>query len=180
MRRPASIPIFGVINIIFAVFGLLGTVNSLLILIGMDSSNPVYVIMQTNRLYRIIMYVSAPLALVFAGLLLAAGVGLLLSKPWGRKISIVYGILGIVIGLVSSIVNAEFLLVPLLEQARQTDDPTVIAALFGAIGGMVGGCIGVIHPILLLFFMTRKNVVEYLKDPSLILGMSEENRQRIA
>ncbi len=109
MQRPVSIVVLGVLNLLFAVLGLLSTVGSVLILLGMNASNPVYGIMQSSEAYRIFMYVSVPLGMVFLCVLVAAGVGLLLSKAWGRTATIVYAIYAIVMALLGGVVNAVFL-----------------------------------------------------------------------
>jgi hypothetical protein len=162
MQRPVSIVVLGVLNLLFAVLGLLGTVGSVLILLGMDASNPVYGIMQSSQAYRIFMYVSVPLGLAFLCVLVAAGVGLLLSKAWGRTATIVYAIYAIVMALLGGVVNAVFLVGPLIEQASSSGGPEAIGAASGAVGGMAGTCVGLIYPIVLLIFMFRKNVVDYL------------------
>jgi hypothetical protein len=56
-----------------------------------------------------------------------------------------------------------FLVGPLLEQASHSQGPAAMGAAGGAIGGLAGSCFGLIYPIVLLVFMFRKNVVDYLR-----------------
>ncbi|MFW5739709.1 MAG: hypothetical protein ACOC1F_05025 [Myxococcota bacterium] len=163
MQKPSSVMVFGVLNLLFAVLGFFGTIGSVLVLLGMNTDNPVHVIMQESAVYRAFMYVSVPLGLIFIGMLALAGVGLLMSKPWGRTATIVYAIYAIVMGLIGSLFSTVFLVVPLLEQASHASGPEAAGAVGGAVGGLFGGCIGLFYPIFQLIFMYRKNVVEYFK-----------------
>lgn len=161
MERPTSIVVFGVLNLLFAVLGFFGTIGSTLILLGMNVTNPVYQIMQDSAVYRIFMYVSVPLGMLFILVLGIAGAGLLMSKPWGRTATIVYAGYALVMGLLGGLVNAVFLVGPLIEQASNSAGPEAIGAAGGAVGGVFGTCIGLVFPVLQLIFMYRKNVVEF-------------------
>ena len=163
MQKPTSVVVFGVLNLLFAVLGFFGTIGSTLILLGMNTSNPVYWIMQESAPYRMFMYVSVPLGLLFIGVLALAGVGLLTSKPWGRTASIAYAVYALVMGVIGGIVNAVFLVGPLVEQASAGGGPEAVGAAGGAAGGMLGTCFGLIYPIVLLIFMFRKNVVDFFR-----------------
>ncbi len=161
MEKPTSIVIFGVLNLLFSVLGFLGTLGSVMILFGMNTTNPVYIIMQESPAYRVFMYVTVPLGLLFTAVLALAGIGLLISKPWGRTATIVYAVYALVMAVVGGVVNGLFLVGPLLEQASATSGPEAMGAAGGAIGGMAGTCFGMIYPIFQLIFMYRKNVVEF-------------------
>lgn len=163
MQRPASILVLGVLNLLFALLGLFGTLGSVMILLGMNEANPVYGIMQSSDAYRIFMYVSVPLGVLFIGVLALGGVGLLMSKAWGRTATIVYAVYALVMGVVGGLINSVFLVGPLLEQASHSQGPAAMGAAGGAIGGLTGSCFGLIYPIVLLVFMFRKNVVEYMR-----------------
>lgn len=163
MQRPTSILVLGVLNLLFALLGLFGTFGSVLILLGMNEANPVYGIMQSSDAYRIFMYVSVPLGVLFIGVLALGGVGLLMSKAWGRTATIAYAVYALVMGVLGGLVNSVFLVGPLLEQASHSQGPAAMGAAGGAIGGLAGSCFGLIYPIVLLVFMFRKNVVDYLR-----------------
>lgn len=163
MEKPTSIVVLGVLNLLFAVLGFFGTVGSILILLGMNTSNPVYWIMQESTAYRVFMYVSVPLGLIFIAVLALAGVGLLISKAWGRTATIVYAVYALVMGVIGGLVNAVFLVGPLVEQAAAGGGPEAMGAAGGAAGGMIGTCFGLIYPIVLLVFMYRKNVVDFFR-----------------
>ena len=106
------------------------------------------------------MKISIPLGLLTSGALLAAGIGLPALKSWARTLSIVYAIYGMIMILVSTVVNYFLMVRPLLEQAQSKHGPEAAAAIGGAIGGTVGSCFGLIYPVLLLIFMLRAKLAD--------------------
>ena len=160
MQRPPAVTTFGVLNIAFAIFGVLG-IFATVALLSADamSNNPVVTIIRDNPSYAAWMKVTIPLGLLSCAALLAAGIGLLLLKEWARKLSIGYAIYAILFGLLGVVLNFVFLTRPMLEQASQRQGPEAAGAVGGAIGSSIGGCFGLIYPILLFIFMTRPKVV---------------------
>ncbi len=138
-------------------FGVLATLA--LFATGAATRNPVMRVIQQNPAYAAYLKVTIPLGLLAAGVLLAAGIGLLLMKNWGRVASLGYAIYAIAMGLIGTAVNWAFVVRPLLAQAAQRQGPEAAAAIGGALGGCIGGCLGLVYPILLLVFMTRPTAV---------------------
>jgi hypothetical protein len=160
MQRPTAVTVFGVLNIVFAVLGAIGVAASLM-LFGSQAGaeNPIVQLIHDNPTYALWMKFSASAGLVVCVLLMAAGIGLLMLKPWARGLSIFYGIYAIVMGIVGTAVNYFYLVQPIIERAQQKQGPEAAAAIGGAIGGTIGGCVGLIYPVLLLVFMTRPKIV---------------------
>jgi hypothetical protein len=166
MQRPTSVTVFGILNILFAAVGVIGTIGSIVMLSTMDASrNPVVRIIRENPGYAAWMKLSLPLGLAATAALLTAGIGLLRMKPWARKLAIGYAIYALAFGLLGTVVNYLFLMRPMLEEASRKQGPEAAAAIGGAIGGTIGGCFGMIYPILLLIFMTRPNLVAAFNPP---------------
>jgi hypothetical protein len=161
MKKPTAVTVFGILNIVFAVFGMFAVLSSLVLFtaLGTSSKNPVIQLIHDNHAYAIWMELCIPLGVVVSAALLAAGIGLLQLKPWARMVSIAYAIYSIVMVVAGSVVNYFFLMRPMLAQAHLQRGPEAAAAIGGAIGGTVGGCFGLIYPVLLLIFMLRPNVV---------------------
>ena len=160
MQRPTSVTVFGILNIVFAAFGIIGTFASLAFFsANADMNNPVVKIIHENSSYAAWLKICIPLGLIVSVALLAAGIGLLKLKPWARILSIAYTVYAIVFGIIGMVVNYFFLVQPMLAQAQSQQGPQAAAAIGGAIGGSIGGCFGMIYPILLLIFMTRPNVI---------------------
>jgi hypothetical protein len=159
-KRPTSVTVFGVLNIVFAIFGLFALIVSVMLFLPhADIKNPVIQLIHDNPAYAAWMHASMALGLLAAAAKLAAGIGLLKLRPWARQLSIIYAIYAMVMVVVGTVVNYFFLLRPMLEQAHQKQGPEAVGAMAGAIGGTIGGCFGLIYPILLLVFMVRPNVV---------------------
>jgi hypothetical protein len=161
MQRPTSVTVFGILNIVFAAIGVIGTVAGIVTLFaaGTNSDNPVLQAIRDNPAYAAFLKVSILPGLLACVALLLAGIGLLKLKPWARTLSIVYGFYAILMVIVNSIANYYFLVQPMLEKAHGEQGPQAAAAMGGAFGSMFGGCFGIIYPILLLIFMTRPKVV---------------------
>ena len=160
MKRPTSVTVFGILNIVFAVFGVLATLGSLVLFLPQmaNSNNPVIKLIQDNPTYAAWMKFSIGLGVLVSLALLAAGIGLLKLKPWARMFSIGYAIYSLIMIPVSMVVNFFLLTRPMLEQAHQQHGPEAASAIGAAVGGMFGSCFGLIYPVLLLIFMLRANV----------------------
>lgn len=166
MQRPASVTVFGILNIVFAAFGVFGVIASVaLFYLPADSNNPVIKLIHESPAYAAWLKICIPLGMLTCLVLLTAGIGLLLLKPWARVLSMAYAIYAILFGILGMVVNFVFLVQPMLEQARQQPGPEAAGAIGGAVGGTIGGCFGLIYPVLLLIFMTRPKVVAAFRPP---------------
>ncbi len=160
MQRPTSVTVFGVLNIVLAIVGVLAVVASLALLSATASvGNPFLRIMQESPAYTVWFKLSLALGLLAGAVLLISGIGLLMMKRWARVAAIVYAIYTIVSGLLGVFMNFFLLFRPLLEEASRRPGPETAGAVGGAIGGTFGGCIGLVYPVLLIIFMTRPKVV---------------------
>ena len=159
-NRPTSVTVFGVLNLVFGVLGLCGTAFSFaMFFVAQDSAmpNPAMDMMRENKGYMLFMQISVVLGFVASVVLVAAGVGLLSVKPWGRQLSIGYGIYAILSGIVGSIFNYYIVVRPMMNEIGAQGQNEAVA-IGGAIGGIFGGCISLIYPVLLLFFMFTARV----------------------
>jgi len=167
MKRPTVVTVFAILNIVFGLFGLGGAIISAIVLPMLPGAdkNPALKIMHNSPAFESWMKIALALGVLGSIALIAAGIGLLQMKSWGRRLSIVYGIYAILLAIVSGIMNYKFLVAPLLQEAHNKQGPEAAGAIGGAIGGVIGGCIGLIYPVLLIIFMTRPKVVAAF-DPS--------------
>jgi hypothetical protein len=160
MTRPTSVTVFGILNIVFAGFGLIGTLATLAMFkMAAGTNNPALQIMQDNPAFAAWIKLSIPLGLISSVALLAGGIGLLMMKSWARKLSIIYAFFAMVLSIVGTVLNYLWMIRPMMEQAAQKQGPEAAGAIGGAIGGLAGGCFSLIYPVLLLIFMTRPKVV---------------------
>lgn len=160
MQRPNSVTIFGILNIILALAGIGGTLNTLNLFTqsGSAAANPVTDLIFKNPGFATWTKVGSVLGLGACIVLFSAGVGLLRLKEWGRKLSLVYAVYGIVAGTIGIGVNLLFLVRPMLEQSAQKQGPESAVMIGVAFGVIIGGIAGLIYPILILAFMTRPKI----------------------
>jgi len=165
---PAAIKVFGILNLVFAAFGLFGSCFGLLpLFMDMNTANPVFDMMEENQFYRSYTIFSLGLGFVMVLILAGGGIGLLQNRTWGRSLSMVYAISAIVAGLVGMVITYLYLVQPLMEKAAEmAPGPEKAGMQGGAIGGMFGGCFGLIYPIVLLVFMTRPRIAQALRQAS--------------
>jgi hypothetical protein len=161
MKRPHAITILGALNLAFGALGVLGTPMTFVSLFRPPGDNPVFGLLQQDRFLWGWTLVGGILGLLASILLIAAGVGLLKDKRWGRLGSIVYCGYTLVSGVVGIVVSAVFLVGPLWQVASRSSGAEAVGAAAGAIGGLIGGLMGMLYPAVLLAFMFRKNVVSH-------------------
>jgi hypothetical protein len=143
--RPASVTAFGIMNIVFGGSALLCLPIAVpLAFVGFATG-------EFPLGYRIAAVVAQVAAIPLAVLELSTGIGLLMRKGWARKGAIVFGV-----GSIASAIFGAFLNLWLLasDSIRQTE------VLAGTVGGIAGAVIGMIYPILLIYFMRRPPAVE--------------------
>ncbi len=167
MSRPTSVTVFGILNLVFAALGVFGIITTLaMVRLAAGTNNPAMQVMRDNPAFLAWLKLSIPLGLLSAVMLTACGIGLLMMKPWARKLSIGYAFYAIVLSIVGMVVNYLWMIRPMMEQAAQKQGPEAAGAIGGAIGGLAGGCFSLIYPILLLIFMTRPKVVAAFRGPT--------------
>jgi hypothetical protein len=164
-RKPTSITVFGIMNVVFAAMGLCG-LAWLLIATQLpieQGDNPLEEF-TTDTTFTRFTIAQQVMGFVVTVLLLVAGIGLINGKPYGRKASIIYAIVVILLSLVTLGFNIAYIMLPALAAANEVSDGqekmTLIIA--GSAVGIQPIC-GWIYPILLLIFMNRAPVVNYMR-----------------
>jgi hypothetical protein len=118
--------------------------------------------MKTNALYSGFMITSMVLGFIAAIALIIGGIGLRGGKAYGRTLSIAYAIYAIIYGVAGTAFNVMFLVEPMMEQLPEGPGRGVATAV--VLGSMVGGGVcGLVYPIVLLVFMLRGPVINYLR-----------------
>ena len=165
--KPTSLTVFGIINIVYGVMGVCGVAAMSIQMALVDAQpqmdNPM-IDLTNSPIYRGYTIVQLILNVLFTILLLVSGFGLLAGKPYGRTLSIVWSICSLIMGVIGIVFVTMFLIVPLMERANAMDEgPEKMALMFGSIGAGVGGLCGMIYPVVLLIFMMRAPVVNYMR-----------------
>lgn len=157
MQRPTSVTVFGILNIVFALWGGIGLVASSFILYS-GAFETVDLLPDSSIDEGLNLF-----GLAAGGLggiaLLVSGIGLLQMRPWGRQLAIAYAVLTVLVVVGMTAINGIFVLRPLLAEMDAPATPEEMGARFGAIGGVIGSCAGLIYPGLLWYFMTRPPIV---------------------
>lgn len=160
MERPTPVTVFGILNIVFAIFGIFGVATAMMMSsLPFFRKAPEMAIFFDNPVYDAWLRISAIVGIGFAIALVTLGIGLLNMKAWARAGTIIYAICALVFTIAGQVVNFAYVLPTVMERASLTSGPEAAGALGGAIGGALGGIIPLAYPILILIFMTRPQTV---------------------
>ena len=170
-QRPMSVLIFGILDIGYSLYKLaaiaLGAVMSRL----SSKGNPVADAMKSDPTMASWIKIAMPLGVVLALALMAFGIGLLLQKNWGRLGSMVWAVIEIVLQMVGSLIAWPIMQRALEQLPNMPQGPMVagIAKVFMVLGVIIS----IAYPAVLLFFMTRDNVIDSCQ-PELLPPPSQE------
>jgi len=179
MGRPTSTLVFGILNIIAAVFGVCGIGFYILLRAGTlqrllekvaeaDTAileDPTLQLLESNTAYRLFLDTATVLGTIGVIVLLTSAIGLLAMKPWARVVTIAYGVFRIVMVVFVTIVTVVLIVFPTLEATSGTDGPERDQAVMEAIETAVGLTLVTGYWLLAIFFMTRRKVVAAFEDP---------------
>jgi hypothetical protein len=160
-QRPISTLIFGILNI---GLGLL-KIASPLLAAAMAKLNPSshssMASLQSDPAYAAMVHFNLWAGVILGLALMVFGIGLLFLQNWARLGSIVYAVVAIVFVLIGSVI-AWPITKRVVEQvaAQAHGAPQGMIEGFAMIGLVLGLIFGLAYPSLLLFFMTRSNVIE--------------------
>ena len=168
-QKPTAATVFGILNLLFGGLGLCGIVMTAAIMLvplnpQMTKDNPALQLMEESAVYRTFTQVGLVLGFFATVVLIVAGIGLLTFRPYGRTLSIGYGIYAVVANVLGTIINVVYVFPALLEKANAAGGgPAAAGTYAGIFGGLFGTCLGLIYPVLLLYFMFRPNMVAAFK-----------------
>lgn len=167
MERPTSVVVLGILNIVFGVIGMCGVCVGAF---GLFSGNateglpPFMVEIFEHPLYVIWTWVSFPISAVTTIMLLAGGVLLLQMRPEGRKLSLWYAWIALLMGLLGTGITLMLMLGPALSAMSSSgDEMAAVMAISMLIGIPCGLACSLIYPIVLIYFLNRPHVIAALE-----------------
>lgn len=158
MQRPASVTVFGVLNIVFGAFGVLGLFGTAAA-VFMQFDQPGQPVELTSGAYRAWTIASLVISVFCVIALFISGIGLLRMRRWGRSLAVAYSTVTVVTTLIGVVIHWLLVAQPMLARFAGDDSPEAMQGKVTAVAGLVGGLIGLAYPVLLWFFMTRPRVL---------------------
>lgn len=152
MQRLTSVTVFGVLNIVFGVLGAAGLALSIVFLLAFPNIGEQPALPAAPDAWLRVTIAWGGLGTIW---LITSGVGLLRMRRWGRVAAVWYAVVGTAMIGLNLVVHWIYVVQPAFAPA---DGPRPEVAI-AAVGGLLGGVVGVIYPLLLWFFMSRSHVV---------------------
>ena len=154
MAPQTKVPkVFGILHIVFGVicggcsgFGIFANLGALALV--SDDLKSYFLVMSIISGLLIFMYI----------LLLVGGIGLLMSRTWGRTLSLVYGVVAILLNIANLLAQTVF-----VPASLSTSSGSEAEAIGRGIGMMIAMVVMFIYPIIVLIFMSKANVKAALK-----------------
>jgi len=146
-KQPIWPKVIGIISIVLASLGLICTPISLLV--SMRGANAEEALKFFPDWWLAYTTVSCVVGVLQAILLLAAGIVVLLKRPAGRVLHLVYAVIAIVLGIASSAIGATSIL---------TADMPAPIKIGAAAGVFIGVLVGMIYPVFLLIWFLRPKI----------------------
>ena len=164
-HRPTRIIVFGIIHLLMAFLSLFGVAALVLqLVVEPNPQDPVATAFANSMLLQGWIVVSLVLAVINLVLLLAGGIGLLLDRLWGLRVSAIYAWLTIAAAVIGTGITLLAIVPVAVEVANDpSSDPAAIGgAVGGAVGGVCGGLFALVYPVVVLAVLVRPPVRAYL------------------
>lgn len=165
-QTPVAGTVLGILNILYglSVFLCLGAMSVYLFVAFTAEAaegDAALQLMQENAFVKFYHYTSLLLSMLTGLCYIGAGVGLLMLRPFGRRLSIGLASIELAQLAVSLAVNCIFLFPIFVRQIERvpSGSPEQITAISSLVSGLAGIAISTIYPAVVLFVMYRKSMV---------------------
>ena len=161
-NAPTSVKVIAIIGIVLGSLGILGLIWSLITIFApLGPPNPILEPLRHDSVYIASTIVALIIGVPLTVLLIVACVQSLRMQRWARRAMIVYAWLAIVQCVVGTVFNGAYLIPKMLSGIPAGTSPEMRAAMIGgAFGGACGGLLSVVFPVCILYFFSRKKVVD--------------------
>lgn len=166
-KRPTSVTVFAVIDIILSVLGVLGMAFYVVMQLGLipqmnNARNPTLKLMEENPAYNLFIQVSTYVGFAATIALLCGAIGMLMLRNWARLTVIGWSIYTIVLTILATVLNYFLMLKPMIEEAQGPEKMGLQIGIAFAIGFSL---IYIAYAGLQMFMLTRPKVVAAFANP---------------
>ncbi len=162
-QRPISVTVFGILNIGYALWKIVGLLLERVAMRLNLPGNSALAALRSDPVYRTWSQFSVVVVVVFGIALIASGIGLLLMQNWARITAIVYSALEMLFVLAGAVFSQRVIMQAMTSQVHGAEAGVV--TLVTQISMIVGIVIALAYPVLLLIFMTRPKIIESFRVP---------------
>ncbi len=160
-RRPKIPLVVGIISLIFGSFGLLGNVSAFAMYLLMPPMREMQRVMVEAGGYSMNYLIAIWIVgTVIAVWLIAAGIGLVRYRAWGRKAFNIYGIVAILMALIGAYMAATQNYSSPVGEINTMENELVMVRRTTAV---VTNLMGMLFPVLGMIFLNRSRVAASLK-----------------
>ena len=153
---------FAILSILLGIMGQLGALSSLLMFQFGDwinlGINPVHDLVNASFAYRVFYLATLGLGIIFATILLIAGIGLLKMSTLARKLAISYAVYSILVNIGANVVHIFALYAPMWEQIGQQAEEQQIVTIVITCVAVASAIFALIFPIAILIYFLRSSV----------------------
>lgn len=163
---PTAVMVVAILGLIYGGFGLLcnpviGLGNLNAVSGNLPEQEDVIMKLGMSPTYRGGLVLFSAIGFVTAAMLVAASAGLLMKKPWGRALGLVYSVMTLTALVANLIFAAITFLGPLISAANEAATPHEKGRLYGGTVGAVGVLLFCfVFPILVAVILNLKPVVD--------------------
>ena len=176
MKRPASVLVLSIINLIWGALGVCGLVWGLLARFQLiqlpGQNNQLSELMQTNAAFRIYSDLSTLVGVPATIIIISASIGMIALQGWARLATIGWGIYTIVVTCLGALLNHVLLFRPALEQ---TTGPERLGVKIGMLTAYAVSVAIVVYCAGMVFVLCRPRVKDAFRgEEDLLLPNNED------
>lgn len=167
-QRPESLTVFGILNLMFAVMGLVGLLVSFKLYYSpLEGQTGLMAdLLRADPFYASCMRIISVPSVLYVIAMLISGIGLLHARDGARRLAILCGVYGILAGIVNGYLGFYHVMPFTIEQTVATIREPGIADMtrsFAQAASITGMLAAFAYPVVTLIFMTRKSVCDYCR-----------------
>jgi hypothetical protein len=161
VKRPASVTVIAILQIIFNSLALVGALFGVLQLAGLQLQTKESQIILEDSLQRTWTFIMLPIATIVAIFWIVVCVGLLRLRQWARSTALALAVVDIVLGVASIVMSIYiFQFGPLAKLAREQPELVRTAMSVGFVVGIFFAVAALAYYVVVLILLTRRKVAD--------------------